>query len=484
MLLVVLIKQFYRDIFGNPALASLAVLLFAIDDVHSGAAGWISNRHAAVAMVFGALCLLLYTQGRKRKDSRYIYLSYAAFVAALLASEMGLAAIGFLLAYIFILEKNDLRSGIKNLLPFVLIVIAWRLLYNLLGYGVINSVMYIDPARNPLDFLIATLQRFPILLFSAIGLPIADAFMLASPEGVIFLSIFSSILSIVILTLIFAFTKRNPLASFWGISLLIVILPLCAGFPRNTNLGFASLAAMGLLGIFFEQLGKTPASAYRTWLKKFPIRALLLFFIFIHMVFSPLYSAFLLPSSFKIGRQFQQTLVDFGDSVDIEEQRVILVNPPGVSTIDAGLVAKLFTDEPFPAHIRYLSSGNDPVEIYRPDEKTLIVTPNSGYAPMPGAIQNPDTGQELHIHPDNLTRRTDSFYYNPRIPLQVGQQIQITGLTIEVSDMNSDGQIAQAIFHFEKPLEDHQYLWLWWDSESLIYTPFQLPVVGETKVYQ
>ena len=63
LLLVVLTMQFYRDIFGNATLAGLAVMLFAIDDVHSGAAGWISNRHAAVTMVFGVLCLLLYIQG-------------------------------------------------------------------------------------------------------------------------------------------------------------------------------------------------------------------------------------------------------------------------------------------------------------------------------------------------------------------------------------------------------------------------------------
>jgi hypothetical protein len=54
-------------------------------------------------------------------------------------------------------------------------------------------------------------------------------------------------------------------------------------------------------------------------------------------------------------------------------------------------------------------------------------------------------------------------YLNPRFVLEAREQIHLTGLTIETTDMDPTGGITRAKFHFEKPLEDPTYLRLWWD---------------------
>jgi hypothetical protein len=48
---------------GSAVVAGISILLFVVDDVFTGPAGWISNRHAVLAMVFSVLCVWLYHQG-------------------------------------------------------------------------------------------------------------------------------------------------------------------------------------------------------------------------------------------------------------------------------------------------------------------------------------------------------------------------------------------------------------------------------------
>lgn len=98
-------------------------------------------------------------------------------------------------------------------------------------------------------------------------------------------------------------------------------------------------------------------------------------------------------------------------------------------------------------------------------------------------IADAETGQTYHFHPDNVSRWTDTFYNDRRSPMEIGQQIQLTGVTIEVTDVTGDGHIAWAVFRFEKPLEDPRHKWLWWEQESLSYGSFELPQVGETRLY-
>lgn len=230
VLLVILAFRLYGSIFASSTMTGLAVLLFALDDIHAGA-GRISSRHALVSMVFGLLSLQLYVQGNLRKDRLRIAGSWLAFIAALLASEMGLVVLAYLLAYALFLDRRNLLSRIKQLLPFVIIVILWHILYTALGYGVAGSILYIDPVRFPLENLQALLVRFPLLVFSAIGLPVADMVFMLSPQGLIFVSVLAAVFAGLVVLLTYPLLRKDPVGVFWGAGLLFSIVHLCAGPP-------------------------------------------------------------------------------------------------------------------------------------------------------------------------------------------------------------------------------------------------------------
>ena len=67
--------------------------------------------------------------------------------------------------------------------------------------------------------------------------------------------------------------------------------------------------------------------------------------------------------------------------------------------------------------------------------------------------------------------------------MRVGQVVALSEVTVEVTEMTSDGRIAQAAFTFAHPLEDNRYVWLLWDEDTSTYERVQMPPVGESRVY-
>src|SRR6185436_4269008 len=73
--LVLAVTALYRCVMGVTTVAGLAALLYAVDQAHGFAIGWIANRNAIVCAVFGVLALLAHV--RARADGRRVF----AFVA-------------------------------------------------------------------------------------------------------------------------------------------------------------------------------------------------------------------------------------------------------------------------------------------------------------------------------------------------------------------------------------------------------------------
>jgi hypothetical protein len=189
------------------------------------------------------------------------------------------------------------------------------------------------------------------------------------------------------------------------------------------------------------------------------------------------------PATTQMSAETQASAADFGSAPELAEQHLYVINPPGAMSFMAGLFQRLFTDEPFPISINYLSSGFTPVHIERVDAQTIIVTPDGGYTPLPGPIVDENTGMVTHVHLENVYRALDGFHYNPQNPMQVGQVVALSEVTVEVTEMIGDGRIAQAAFTFTHPLDDNRYVWLLWNEATSAYERVQMPPVGESRVY-
>ncbi len=481
-LLIVLAYRLYRSVSGSTAVAGLSILLLVVDDVFTGPAGWISNRHAVVAMVFVVLCVWLYHQGVSKQKWPYVAGACGVYALALLASEMGLVTFAYLFAHLLILDRDRWLGRVKRIVPFVLITVVWRLAYTGLGYGASGTLLYIDPILNPGDFITQLLTRYPVLLFSAVGLPVVDMLIAFSPQAMGVVAAVTLIpLGLLVLT-VYPVLKTHRASAFWLLGLLAAIVPLVSGIPQNRNLGLVSLGVMGLAGQLFADVAtarKTgPLTAFQRILLKIATPILLI----LYLVVSPI-SVISNPTTTRMSAEEQARAADFGSAPELAEQHLYVINPPGAMSFMAGLFQRLFTDEPFPVSINYLSSGFTPVRIERVDAQTIIVTPDGGYTPLPGPIVDDKTGMVTHVGLENVYRALDGFHYNPRNPMRVGQVVVLSEVTVEVTEMTSDGRIAQAAFTFAHPLEDNRYVWLLWDEATSTYGRVQMPPVGESRVY-
>jgi hypothetical protein len=481
-LLIVLTYLLYRSISGSAAVAGISILLFVMDDALSGPVGWISNRHALVAMVFCVLCVWLYHQGVSKKKWPYIAGACGVYTLALLASEMGLVTFAYLFAYMLVLDRDLWQGKVKRIVPFVLITVVWRLAYTGLGYGARGTLLYIDPILNPVDFIAQMLTRFPALLFSAVGLPVVDLLLAFSPPA---MGVAAAVFLIPLGLLAFAVypvLKTHRTSAFWLLGLLAAIVPLVTGIPQNRNLGLVSLGVMALAGQLFVDIATARKTEPLTTFQRILLRIAVPLLVILYLVVSPLL-VISNPATTRTSAEAQASAAEFGSAPELAEQHLYVINPPGAMSFMAGLFQRLFTDKPMPVSINYLSSGFAPVTIERVDAQTIIVTPDGGYTPLPGPIVDDKTGMVTPIGLQNVYRALDGFHYNPRNPMQVGQVVALSDMTVEVTEMTGDGRIAQAAFTFAHPLDDNRYVWLLWNEATSTYERVQMPPVGESRVY-
>ena len=481
-LLIVLTYQLYRSVSGSAVVAGISILLFVLDDVLSGPVGWISNRHAVVAMVFGVLCVWLYHLGVSKQKWPYIAGSYGAYALALLASEMGLVTFAYLFAYLLVLDRDKWLGRVKRIAPFVLITVVWRLGYTALGYGARGTLLYIDPILNPVDFVTQMLTRIPELLFSAVVLPVADLLLAFSPQALgVAAAVFLIPLGLLVLAA-YPVLKTHRTSAFWAIGLLGAVIPLVAGIPQSRNLGLVSLGVMGLAGQLLVDVASARRPGPLTTFQRILLRITIPVVLILYLVVSPLL-VLSNPASTRASAEAQASAADFGSAPELAEQHLYVINPPGVLSVMGGLFQRLFSDKPFPASINYLSSGFAPVRIERMDAQTIVVTPEGGYTPLPGPIVDDKTGMVTQVHLENVYRALDGFHYNPRNPMHVGQTVALSEVTAKVTEMTEDGRIAQAAFTFVYPLDDSRYGWLLWNDANSAYERVGMPPVGESKVY-
>jgi hypothetical protein len=408
-LLIVLAYRLYQGVSGSAVVAGISILLLVVDDVFTGPVGWISNRHAVVAMVFVVLCVWLYHQGVSKQKWPYIAEACGAYVLALLASEMGLVAFAYLFGYLLGLDRDKWLGRVKRIAPFVLITVVWGLAYTGLGYGASGTLLYIDPILSPVDFITQLLIRFPVILFSAVGLPVVEILLAFSPQAAGVLAAVSLIPLGLLALVAYPVLKTHRASAFWVIGLLVAVIPLVSGIPQNRNLGLVSLGVMALAGQLFVDVATARKTGPLTTFQRILLRIVTPILLFLYLVVSPIV-VIASPASTQTMAEDQARAADFGSAQELADQHLYVINPPGALSFIGGLFPRSFTDKPFSVSINFLSSGFTPVHIERMDARTILVTPEGGYTPLPGPIVDHATGMMTPIGLENVYRALDEFY--------------------------------------------------------------------------
>ena len=163
-LLAIAITFMYRRFISIPWVAGLAALLYVIDDAHGMPVGFLANRNAVMATLFGVLTLIIHDKWRRENLRIGLVAGPILLVISLLSAEAGLATCAYLFAYTLFIDKGTLHQRFATLIPYAITVVIWRILWTHLDYGVANIGAYIDPLGEPLKYLTAVM--FKIVLQS------------------------------------------------------------------------------------------------------------------------------------------------------------------------------------------------------------------------------------------------------------------------------------------------------------------------------
>ncbi|MCP4248476.1 MAG: hypothetical protein GY778_15620, partial [bacterium] len=254
----------YRRLIGRDHAAwivGLAAILFAIDDAHGMPAGWLANRNALIAALFGIGALIFHDRWRRDGWGPGLVLAPLALFAGLLGKEEAVATGGYLLAYAVFLERGALKSRVLSLLPYLAVAVVWLILHRGLGHGVSTSEVYVDPAVDPGRFLFRVTQYGPMLLLGQ-WTPLPADLSVGMSAGAFRVLWIAALLLLAVLTALFAkLLVRSPLARFWCLGMVLATVPVSAVFPGERSLMFVGLGAMGLLALWLGGSGDgAPAS--------------------------------------------------------------------------------------------------------------------------------------------------------------------------------------------------------------------------------
>lgn len=451
------VSLLYQRLMGLTVAAGIAALLYCMDDAHAVPVGFLANRNAVLAALFGVLCLVAHLRWRQQAWKPGAFLAPAALVLSLLSKEEGIAAIAYLVAFALLLDKAPWRQRLLSLAPYAVVVVVWRFFWSHLGYGVLHFGPYVDPVAEPFRFACSLMTNAPILLLAQLATPPADLCVVLEAGVLRWFCAGAWVFVILVGAIWLPLLRRDRVARFWLVGMLLALVPMCTTFPSDRMLLFVGLGAMGLMAQFLTRLFTDPAAWPRQRVWRTTVVILASVFVLRHAVAAPLNlplrAATPMGPQFVMDRLFLKHPLDAG----IVKQDLVVVNAPLVFVMMTSPLVWASENAPMPKHMRILASSHfQPVGVYRLDERTIRV----------------------NLGPDFLAWTDDGLWRGVDRPMTIGQQVRLTGMTVEVTALTRDGRPAEATFRFDVPLEDTSLRWLQWKGGA--FMPFVPPPVGQS----
>jgi hypothetical protein len=459
-----IITLVYRRIIKKKWIAGLAALLFAIDRAHGMPVAWIANRNVILCIFFGGLTLLAHDKWRKDGWKPGAILGPLCFSIGLLAGEASLAIAAYLFAYLIFIEQGKIKKRILGFLPYVIIIIIWGICYRFFGYGTYGMGAYLDPGRETGAFIRAIIERAPILLLGQFADPPpdlygADVYKLF-PHGEFIIWLFAVVVLVLIGLILIPLFKKDRVVRFWTTGMLLSLVPVCATFPGNRLLFFASIGAFGIIAQFLASWLETPNLELTIKsIKQKCINILAVLFIIFHVILSLL----ALPvNTFGFALYHKVYVTDPALSMPFDEKiknkTVVLLNPPSAFWGMMSAKVREYYGKPNPARVYALASGSLPLTFTRIDNQTFDIENKQGL---------------MQLTFDQVLR-------GPSQPMHVGEQVVLPGMVVEIREIADGWQPSRARFKFVVPLDNPELLLLVWENGK--YVPYTPPGIGQSEL--
>jgi hypothetical protein len=271
--------------------------------------------------------------------------------------------------------------------------------------------------------------------------------------------------------------KSDRAARLWTLGMLLSVVPVCAVSPASgRHLMFISLGAFGLMGQFIA--GRLFSFDWMPSRKAWRTAAMVMSVLFLglHVLVYPVAGSLvrLQVDNYAIA------VTDIGQQPDMESKDFIIINAPSPSLFLYFPAFRQFTRQPLPTHLRILAPGFSSVSLTAVDERTLVIQPETGFLYSPEYLDLDGTAFFPLFHLSYSFQYGDGLFRGQDYPMELGQQVYLTGISIEVISLTEDERPQAVRVTFDRPLEDESLVWLMWDWKSARYVPLVLPGIGET----
>jgi hypothetical protein len=452
-LLIGIVGLVYRRFGGMSFGFSLPLLLFTVDDAHAPLVGWVANRNALIALCCALPALLLHDKQRRSGFVHGVWLGPLALAVGLLAGEVAIGVFAYLVAYAACFDRGHLAARWGSLLPYALVVAAWKISCIHLGYGALGSGLYVDPLAQPIEFMRAVCERLPVLGLGLVAAPFADfweLYPLLSP----WLRVAVMALALLVLGLfgraVAPLLRLRADLHFWATGSLLSLLPMCATFPHDRSLLASSIGAMALISALLEH-----GWAHRDrLLPALGVGALAI----LHLVVAPMLAPLRAAGVGQFSELLLRTDATLPAGPGLEDQTLILMNPP-LDPFAAYLpVYREVAGRQRPRQQLWLATGVSDLFVTTLDDHRLALRPDGGFL---------STSMQLMLR-------------SPRHGLGRGEEVQLDGASVRVTELTDDGRPLEVVVHFERTLRDPSLVWMRW--QHMGYAPFVLPDAGQTVV--
>jgi len=445
----------YRRFMGVGMAAGLATLLFAIDDAHAVPVGMLANRNALVSAFFGMLAIYAHDRWRRDKWRGGAVLGPVFLAVSLLSTEAAMGVVAYLLAYEVTLGEGGWRRRVAALLPYAAVGLIWQLLWRGLGYGVEGVSVYTDPLRHPLRFAELMVSRLPTLFLGQWGPLPSEAHLMMGSGAIYWLALGGAVVAAMLGWVLLPLLRSDRTARFWALGMMLALIPACGMAPMNRQLIFAGIGAMGLLGLLVAEVLKGEPGQGVSRPARAAIKGVAVILVVVHGGLAP--AELRMFSRYMVGMSHAAASFDRFPGMDswTGYEDLIIVNHPVPDHVGHMAGRRDVAGQSVPRRIRTLTSAGSAVEVYRTGEKTLVVRPEAGY----------------------LANLTSSLGRDEHHPMSAGEVVRLSGVTITVGELNSDGRPIEARFDFDLPLEDESMQWVYWEQGE--FKAFALPAVGQ-----
>ena len=478
--LLVIAWMLYRETTKPAWAAGLAALILALNQENYQALAWIAARNSLITSFFVALTIWLHHRHVRRRSVAYGIGAALALAVGLLGGEGAVTAIGYVASYTLFLDTRRMAARLRDLVIYGGVVIAWRATYQALGFGVFGSGLYLDPAQDPIRFLLNAVHWMPMLIVDVLTSPILNRYTALAPAvqpwawgaGVL-----------VLLVLAAAFVRllrRDRVARFWALGMVLAAGPACATtVPDDRITLYAAIGFAPLVAIFIAGVADAAGWVSLRPGTRLGLRLVGLLLVGAHLL-QPLpghakrLATLLKPAP--PARPFVPAVLRAGP-----EEELVVVNPPDVMWLSYLPYFLAADGVELPARMRMLASGVGDLEVRRVDARTVVIASSCGPL-IPAASRHVawPAGAPA-FHGLYAARRVSTAFRAEWLAFRQGERMDLPGLGVTIERVDPHGLPVEVQFSFDRPLDSPGFRWVVWDYGQRKYIRYKPPAVGETE---